>query len=98
MLRIGLIQMLVRPGEVAANLTRARQLVAEAAAGGARVIVLPEAMDCGWTHVSARAAAGPVPGGTTFVALQNVARDYGVYVCSGLVERSGDRLFNAAVL
>jgi predicted amidohydrolase len=98
LLRLGLIQMLVRPGDVAANLLRAGQLVAEAAAGGARIVLLPEAMDCGWTHESARTCAGPVPGGTTFVALQGLAREYGVYVCSGLVERSGDRLFNAAVL
>ena len=98
MLRLGLIQMLVRPGDVSANLSRARRLVGEAAAGGAQVVVLPEAMDCGWTHESARTGAGTVPGGATCVALQDLARDHGVYVCSGLVERGGDRLFNAAVL
>lgn len=98
MFRLGLIQMLVRPGDVAANLSRARHLVAEAVAGGARVVVLPEAMDCGWTHESARTVAGTVPGGNTFAALQDLARRHAVYVCTGLVERSGDRLFNAAVL
>jgi predicted amidohydrolase len=97
-IRLGLVQMLVKPGDPEGNLGRARERVAEAARGGARVIVLPEAMDCGWTHPSARELAGPIPGGATCSALVSMAKANGVYLCSGLVERAGERLFNAAVL
>jgi predicted amidohydrolase len=90
--------MLVAPGEPRANLDRARRLVAEAAGGGANVIVLPEAMDCGWTHPSAGEYAGPIPDGGTCAALVEMAAAHRVYLCAGLVEREGDRLFNAAVL
>jgi predicted amidohydrolase len=98
MFRLGLIQMRVEPGDVPGNLARAREQVSRAAAGGADVVVLPEAMDCGWTDPSARDAASAVPGGRTFEMLQGAAVNHGVYVCSGLTERAGDLIFNAAVL
>jgi predicted amidohydrolase len=97
-MRIALAQMLVTPGDKPANLARARAMVERSAARGAQVVVLPEAMDCGWTHPSARELASPVPGGDTFQTLADAARRHHVYVCSGLVEREGDDLFNAAVL
>jgi predicted amidohydrolase len=98
MFRIGLVQMLVWPGDVRGNLRRAQEGIAEAAAGGARVVVLPEAMDFGWTHDSARAGAQPIPGGDAHAMLVDAATGHGVYVCSGLVERDGTRLYNSAVL
>ena len=97
-MRIALAQMYVKPGDAPANLRRARGMVERAAAGGADVVVLPEAMDCGWTHPAARDLASPVPGGDTFEDLAAAARAHRVYVCSGLVERDGDCLYNAAVL
>jgi predicted amidohydrolase len=96
--RLGLCQMHVSPGNKQANLRRAELAVARAAAGGARVVVLPEAMDCGWTHPSARMLASPVPAGDTFQVLTEAAAAHRVHVCSGLIERDGDRLYNAAVL
>ena len=98
MFRLGLIQMRVEPGGPPANLRRARKLIDQAAAGGAQVVVLPEAMDCGWTHPSARDLAEPVPEGNTCRELTRAAIEAGVYVCSGVVERDGPRLYNAAVL
>ena len=92
------MQLLVEPGKPGANLERAGGRVAEAARGGAQVVVLPEAMDCGWTHPSARESAGPIPGGATCDALIAIAESNGVYLCAGLIERDGDRLHNAAVL
>lgn len=112
--RIGLCQMYVKPGECPTNLRRARQLIERAAAGGAQVVVLPEAMDCGWTHPLARLFAARIPQGWVYQWLAGAAREFGVYLCSGLIEREGDendprlgadeelyrsaRLYNAAVL
>ena len=95
---LGLCQMHVSPGDTQANLRRAGLAIARAAAGGARVVVLPEAMDCGWTHPSARTLASPVRDGDTFRMLAEAAAAHRVYVCSGLIERDGERLYNAAVL
>jgi predicted amidohydrolase len=90
--------MLVEPGRVEPNLARAEDRVHAAAARGAQLVVLPEALDCGWTHPSAREHAGPVPGGATCERLREAARRARVHLCAGLVEASGERRFNAAVL
>lgn len=95
--RLALAQMRVDPGDPAANLARAEDWIGWAAGEGARVVLLPEALDCGWTHPSARSAAGPIPGGEACERLRGAARAHGVHVCAGLVERDGERLYNAAV-
>jgi predicted amidohydrolase len=97
-LKVGLIQMSVGGGEKSRNLRHSQALIAEAAAQGADLALLPEAMNLGWTHPSCSTHADPIPGGETFEALSDSARRHGVYVCSGLVERAGDRVFNAAVI
>ena len=95
--RIGMAQILVEGAEPAANLERAEEFIREAASQGCRLVVLPECMDLGWTDPSARCLAQPIPGPHS-QRLADVAKAAGVYVVAGLVERTGDRLFNAAVL
>lgn len=90
--------MLVEPGRMEANLARAEQRVREAAARGAQLVVLPEALDCGWTHPSAREHAGPIPGGAACERLRAAARAHRVHLCVGIIEAEGSRRFNAAVL
>jgi len=90
--------MLVEPGEPERNLARAAERIAKAAAAGAQIVLLPEALDCGWTHPSARELAGSIPGGAACESLRAAAVRHGVMVCAGIIERSGDRLFNSAVL
>lgn len=98
MFRLALIQMLVVAGEKARNLRHAEELIAQAASGGAQVVLLPECMDLGWTDVSAKPHASPIPDGDVCRALCESARRHRVYVCSGLTERDGERVYNAAVL
>jgi predicted amidohydrolase len=98
MFKLALIQMRVEGGEPERNLARAERLIARAAGEGAQVAVLPEALDFGWTHSSARTGAGGIPDGASCQRLRAAARSHGVFVCAGLVERAGGSLFNAAVL
>jgi len=97
MFKLALVQMRVDGGRPAENLHRAEEFIAQAAKAGAAVVVLPETMDSGWGHTSARDDAGEIPGGETCERLRAAARGHGVYVCAGLVERADKRLFNAAV-
>jgi predicted amidohydrolase len=90
-------QIRVEGGRPEANLTLAASAVRDAAAAGCRLVVLPECLDLGWTDPSARTLARPIPGPPAD-ALVRAARDNRVYVAAGLVERTGDRLYNAAVL
>lgn len=90
-------QMLVEGGKPRENLRRAQQMIREAASRGCQIIVLPECLDLGWTHPSARESAQPLPGPSSD-ALCRAAVEAGIYVVAGLTERAGDRLYNAAVL
>ena len=90
--------MLVEGGRKEANLQRALDRIGEAAARGAHVVVLPEAMNLGWTHPSARTEADQIPDGHACARLREAARKNNVYVCAGLVERARDSIYNAAVL
>ena len=94
--RIGLGQLLVEGGKPQDNLARAEAMVGRAAAEGCRLVVLPECLDFGWTDPSARDGAQPIPGPHA-ERLQTAAARHSVHVVAGLVERDGDRLYNAAL-
>lgn len=96
--QLALIQMRVEPGRLDDNLQHASNLAGQAAAQGAQILLLPEAMDLGWTDDSARALATPIPNGKACQHLRALAEKLGVYICSGLTERAGEHIFNAAVL
>ena len=90
-----------------ASLAKARELIAEAAGNGARLIAFPEAFIAGypfwiWTHTPTTGAplffqlfdnAVEVPSPTT-EALGVAARRAGAYVVMGVNEREGGTLYN----
>jgi predicted amidohydrolase len=94
---VGMAQILVEGGKPEANLDRAVARIREAAKKGCRLVVLPECLDLGWTHPSARALARPIPGPHSD-RLAQAARESGVFVVAGLVERAQGKIYNAAVL
>lgn len=97
-MRIALAQMRVEPGRPDENLARAAEWVARGAAAGADLVLLPEALDAGWTHPSARQLASHVPDGVACLRIREAARAGAVHVAAGLTERDGARVFNAAVV
>ena len=94
---LAMAQMRVEGGQPEANLERAERMIADAAEQECAFAVLPECLDLGWTHPSARDLAQPIPGGYSD-RLSRAADDAGIYVVAGLTEQSGDRIYNAAVL
>lgn len=95
---LAMCQMSVVGGDRSVNLAHAGEMIAEAAAKGAQVILLPEAMDLGWTDPSALTEAEPIPDGKTASYLAKMAREHQVYICSGLIEKAGDKVYNSAVI
>lgn len=95
---LAMAQMLVVGGERENNLARAVAKIEEAAKIGADIILLPEVMDLGWTHSSAKTLAEPIPGGSAFKTLASAAKKNNIYVCAGIVEKEDSRTFNAGVL
>ena len=95
---LAIVQMKVEGGERQKNLERAAERILEAAERGARFILLPEAMDLGWTDPSSLTEALPVPDGQTCSFLTEMAMKYRVYICSGLTESEDNRVYNTAVI
>jgi predicted amidohydrolase len=96
-LTVGMAQMLVEGGNPAANLRRAVEHLHLAAERGADLVLLPECLDLGWTHPSARHLAYGIPGPPAD-ALSQAAAASGILVVAGLVERAGGKLYNSAVV
>lgn len=96
--QLAMVQMEVVGGAPEINLSNAEMRIRESADHGAKLALLPEAMDFGWTHTSAQESAGPIPGGESFERLSKAARENDIYVCAGIIERDGEDLYNAAVI
>ena len=96
--KLAVAQMRVVGGALDTNLEHAREMIEEAAEQGAQIVLLPEAMDLGWTDPSALTLAEAVPEGKTASLLCHLARKYGIYICSGLTEKDGEKVYNSAVL
>lgn len=96
--KLAIAQMEVIGGERETNLKHAGEMIAEAAGEGARFILLPEAMDLGWTDPSALTEAESIPEGKTASFLSQMAQEYNLYICSGLIERDGETVYNSAVI
>jgi predicted amidohydrolase len=96
--KVAMVQMEVEAGKLEANLDRARARIETAAQQGAQIALLPEVMDLGWTDPSARELAFEIPDGKTCKALRDAAKQNNIYVCAGIVEKDGDKRYNAAVI
>lgn len=96
--RLAVVQLRVEPDARDDNLGRALAAIEGAAADGADLVLLPEALPLGWMAASTATWTEPIPDGAACRALRGAAARHGVYVCSGLVERAGAQLYNAAVL
>ncbi len=96
--KLALVQMLVKGGDKQWNIRHAVELIAKAASNGAEVALLPECMDLGWTHPSSLSMAERIPNGEACKALMQVARQNAIYVCSGLTEKWGEKIFNSAII
>jgi predicted amidohydrolase len=88
-------------GDVTANVARSIELAEQAAAQGARLVVLPELANTGYVFASrqeAHALAESVPDGPSSRAWIALAQRLGIYLVAGIAERSGGKLYNAAVI
>src|SRR6478609_954897 len=100
-LRVAAIQMEPRVGHKEANVARSLVLMADAAKGGAQLVVLPELCNSGYvfdTREEAFGLAEEIPTGASCRAWMDAARQYNLYVVAGITEREGEALYNSAVV
>lgn len=83
------------------NIAETLRLIADAAANGARLIVLPELAGTGYsfdTREEAYAHAEPVPDGPACAAWIDAARKHDAYIVAGIAELDGVAMYDTAVL
>jgi deaminated glutathione amidase len=98
-LPVALVQ-LDATGDVDANIQRAAALASEAAAAGARLVVLPEYLHYRGSDDGFRASARPIPGAFTH-AFSAVARRHDTWIVAGSVAETSDdpaRPYNTSAL
>lgn len=96
-MKIGICQLLVEGGEPERNLGRAKEMIEKAVAQGCDLAILPETLDLAWTHPSVYEEAEPIPGERSDF-FSRLAVEYRIWLCLGLTERMGDKIYNSAIL
>lgn len=104
-LRAASVQFQHAPGDKLANLETIARFAADAAAERAQLVVFPEMCVPGYWHLrhlsraEMEALAEPVPAGPTTDALLALARQHGLSIGAGLLERGDDGgLYNSYVV
>lgn len=100
-LRVACLQMEPHIGRKEANVARSLAMIAEAAADGANLVVLPELCNTGYvfeTRDEAFSLAESVPDGPTCHAWMQAAKQHELFIVAGITERVGEKLYNAAVM
>ena len=99
-MRVAAVQLQVKDGETPADrLAAVRQAVADEAARGADLVVLPEMWPVGYFAFDEYRAAGEQCDGPLATALSSTAADAAVHLVAGsMVERDGDQLHNTTLL
>jgi len=95
-IKIGMGQLLVEGGEPQRNLDRAADMTRKAAEKGCDMLLLPECLDLGWLHPTALTESQPIPGPCSDRLCEEARRNH-IYVCAGLTERAGPKVYNSAV-
>jgi 5-aminopentanamidase len=98
--KIAAVQMSCQFGDVPANRQAIRTRLREAAEHGAQLVVFPECILTGYGFESAAEAwpcAEKLPGPTTDLLAAD-CRELNVWCAFGMLEREGDRFFNACAL
>lgn len=99
-MKIAGVQMDVALQQIDANLRTMIERLREARANGATLIAFPECALCGYCFANleeARPFAQAIPGPGT-EAIRQACAELGCYAIFGMLERDGDKIFNAAVL
>lgn len=96
-IKIAMAQIFCFDGDRAGNFVRIENAIIDAKNQSAELIVFPESSILGWVNPTAFQKAFPIPGDDS-KKLCELAKKYKIYICIGLDEKDGDKLYDAALL
>jgi len=84
--------------DVSANIRAAQGFLQRAGEEGVDLAVLPEVFTYLGRSAGRSEAAEALPGGPAFDMLSKMARQVGIWITGGIIERDGDRVYNTSPL
>lgn len=97
-LAIAAVQLDANPAPLAERLGRAERLVADAAAAGARLVLLPELFNTGYCYDAATFGLAEPMSGPTVAWMRATAATYGIHLAGSLLLRERGAIYNALLL
>jgi predicted amidohydrolase len=97
-LKVAAVQMIAAPASTAERLERAESLVAQAAAQGARLVVLPELFNTGYEYSPVNYERAERFDGRTVTWMRQAAAHYGVHLAGTLLLLEPPEIYNALFL
>ncbi len=95
-IRIAMAQIFCLDGDRSGNFVRIENAIREAKDGAAVIICFPETVILGWVNSDAHMRACPIPGEDSG-RLCELAKKYEIFLCVGLAEKDGTKLYDSAV-
>ncbi len=94
--KIAMAQIMCIDGDRAGNLVRIENAIVKAKEKDVEIIVFPESCLLGWLNPDAFNRACTIPGKDSDLICQ-LAKKYKIYICIGLDEKDGEKLYDAAI-
>lgn len=94
---MAMAQILCIDGDRSGNFVRIENAIREAKEKNAEIVVFPESAILGWENPDAHKRADPIPGADSD-QLCRLAIKYSIFICIGLDEKEGDKLYDSAIL
>jgi len=95
--KVAMCQIFSLDGDRRGNFARIENAISQAKDAGADIACFPETVILGWVNPDAHERAYSIPGKDSEY-LCELARNYDTYLCAGLEEKVGGRLYDSAVL
>ena len=95
---IATTQMDVTPAPLSERLARAEKLVTQSGQAGARLIVLPEVFNTGYTYRDENFILAELPDGPTATWMKQISARLGVHLAGSILLRDGQDIYNALLL
>lgn len=99
--RVACCQIAPAVGEKEANLSKTATFISNAAAQGAKIVVLPELCSSGYvfeTRAEALALSDAYQDGQTTTLWADLAKEFDIYIVGGFAECKGTTLYNSAAV
>lgn len=97
-LTVATIQMNATPTSLDDRLSRAEKLITEAAVGGAKLVVLPELFNAGYSYAKANYDYIEPISGKTFLWMKTQSAQHQIYLAGTIMVKDGEDVYNRAYL